>query len=505
MEYFDGSQTIVLGEYYYDGDGKRIKKVESSQTTIYIYPGWNIISEKESSTNIETKIRFKKVIKTREIIMEKRIYIILILGLVGNGMAIAQESEDWTTLGHDLCHTRFSESKLSENFKVIWEFPEYDDWDSSPIVIGKSLFFASTNKLYSINIENGKKNWEKNIPSWPMPMLAEGIGIEKSVAYINGKIFTESEGKEFAFNTGTGSILWQKDFGKPFNSSVTLTDDKGILAVRTYELSIFTTKPGRTRWDKIVSLDINTGEIIWEFSIEACKDNADKCIKYLPVINHKRIYFATNDGEIYCIDMNTGEEIWKVKVNAWEASAFSGQSSLTIYDNRLFFGIGAIILAYNLETGEEIWKYSTKYAIPSSLAAAYGRIYVPTSKEILALDAKTGEKIWNFKTEKDISSPAVADDKVVFGSSNKLYILDAYTGEKIWEYEFKSELFKGHDPIIFSPIIANQKIFVRTIERKMYAFGEDSYYGVGKFTEILGIMMAVMFIYLIYKRLNSKH
>jgi hypothetical protein len=50
VEYFDGTQTTVLGEYYYDGDGKRIKKVEASQTTIYIYLGWNIIYENESST-----------------------------------------------------------------------------------------------------------------------------------------------------------------------------------------------------------------------------------------------------------------------------------------------------------------------------------------------------------------------------------------------------------------------------------------------------------------------
>jgi len=55
VEYFDGSQTIILGQYYYDGDGKRIKKVEASQTTIYIYLGWNIIFEKESSTMTETK------------------------------------------------------------------------------------------------------------------------------------------------------------------------------------------------------------------------------------------------------------------------------------------------------------------------------------------------------------------------------------------------------------------------------------------------------------------
>ena len=52
VEYFDGTQTIVLGQFYFDGDGKRIKKVESSQTTIYIYLRWNIIFEKESSTMI---------------------------------------------------------------------------------------------------------------------------------------------------------------------------------------------------------------------------------------------------------------------------------------------------------------------------------------------------------------------------------------------------------------------------------------------------------------------
>ena len=43
VEYYDGTQTLTLGQYYYDGDGKRIKKVESSQTTIYIYLGWNIL------------------------------------------------------------------------------------------------------------------------------------------------------------------------------------------------------------------------------------------------------------------------------------------------------------------------------------------------------------------------------------------------------------------------------------------------------------------------------
>jgi hypothetical protein len=55
VEYFDGTQTLTLGQYYYDGDGKRIKKVEASQTTIYIYQGWNVIFEKESSTMTETK------------------------------------------------------------------------------------------------------------------------------------------------------------------------------------------------------------------------------------------------------------------------------------------------------------------------------------------------------------------------------------------------------------------------------------------------------------------
>lgn len=47
-EYFDGTQTTILGEYCYDSDGKRIKKQENGETTVYIYTRIQVIYEKNS-------------------------------------------------------------------------------------------------------------------------------------------------------------------------------------------------------------------------------------------------------------------------------------------------------------------------------------------------------------------------------------------------------------------------------------------------------------------------
>ncbi|MFQ5892130.1 MAG: hypothetical protein ACE5HW_04990, partial [Candidatus Methanofastidiosia archaeon] len=45
----------TIGRYWYDGDGKRIKKLEDSKTTIYIYSGIKVIYEKVIKMGVETK------------------------------------------------------------------------------------------------------------------------------------------------------------------------------------------------------------------------------------------------------------------------------------------------------------------------------------------------------------------------------------------------------------------------------------------------------------------
>ena len=39
------SQNSVIGEYFYDGEGKRVKKVTNLETTIFVYAAGKLIAE----------------------------------------------------------------------------------------------------------------------------------------------------------------------------------------------------------------------------------------------------------------------------------------------------------------------------------------------------------------------------------------------------------------------------------------------------------------------------
>ena len=63
---------------------------------------------------------------------------------------------------------------------------------------------------------------------------------------------------------------------------------------------------------------------------------------------------------------------------------------------------------------------------------------------LYCLDESTGRVIWKFYIGyyEGVYSPAIADDKVIFGASDKnLYVLDEDTGKLIWKYRIGGEGF----------------------------------------------------------------
>jgi parallel beta-helix repeat protein len=88
-----------------------------------------------------------------------------------------------------------------------------------------------------------------------------------------------------------------------------------------------------------------------------------------------------------------------------------------------------------------------------------------TTEEISLTDLS---RIWTFKTENVVkSSPAVANGKVFVGSlDHKIYAIDESNGEEIWSHLSK-------DKIISSPAVADGKVFVGSYTGHLYAFNEN--------------------------------
>ena len=224
----------------------------------------------------------------------------------------------------------------------------------------------------------------------------------------------------------------------------------------------------------------DTNNIVWTFI-------ADDGIQDSPAIVNNNIYFASSKGTIYCIDDSTGVQIWNYSgSNPW-------YSSPQIYNDMLFIG-GNQVYCINAEEGNLIWEYPVGLHVTSSPAVEDDRVYVGTwNQGLLCLDANPDDNgdgiinhyegfgaidtdegiddppialydlIWTFQTSNMvISSPAIYEDKVYFGTrENKMYCLYKSNGTQVWNFTINGWIDS-------SPTIYDGKIYFGSYDDKLY-------------------------------------
>jgi hypothetical protein len=183
------------------------------------------------------------------------------------------------------------------------------------------------------------------------------------------------------------------------------------------------------------------------------------------------------------LDAVTGAFVWSY-TTGWNV-----ESSPAVADGRVYIGSDEFqsygkVCCLNATTGAWIWEYVTGAHFDASPAVANGRVYIGSmDKKMYCLDAATGASIWNFTAGGRFwSSPAVAGGRVYVGSDNnkvmahglwdvpgdnKLYCLDAATGAHVWSYT-------TGDSVLSSPAVADGKVYVGSMDGKVYCFGWPS-------------------------------
>ena len=122
------------------------------------------------------------------------------------------------------------------------------------------------------------------------------------------------------------------------------------------------------------------------------------------------------------------------------------------------------------EKNDVLWSYKEASFWFSSPAVANDKVYFgSTDNKVYCLNADTGGKIWDYTTGDDVhSSPAVANGNVYIGSrDNKVYCLNADTGAKIWSYT------TGYC-VDSSPAVANGKVYIGSNDNKVYCLNADT-------------------------------
>lgn len=227
------------------------------------------------------------------------------------------------------------------------------------------------------------------------------------------------------------------------------------------------------------------GGVKWTFK-------AGGAIVTSPAVADGVVYIGALDGHLYAIDQQTGKEKWNFK------SSMPIASSPAVANGTLYFvSSRGALAALDLATGKPKWVFATEFerkfeaknlhgypsaaqTIPdawdifiSSPAVANGKVYFGSGDgNVYAVDAQAGVALWKFAT-KDVvhASPAVANGLVYIGSwDSYLYALDADTGLEKWSFK-SGEDNTIHNQVGFqsSPAVDGETVYVGCRDAHVYA------------------------------------
>ena len=211
-----------------------------------------------------------------------------------------------------------------------------------------------------------------------------------------------------------------------------------------------------------------------------------------PAVSEGVVYIGSADGAMYAVDQKTGQQKWRTVTEGAVAS------SPAVADGMVFFlSYDSGLYALDAKTGARKWRFGTSYekrfeaknlhgqspadqTIPdahdiflSSPAVFNDRVYFGSSDgNVYALDERTGVVQWKFETKGIVhASPAIWNNTLFIGSwDSYLYALDAATGAEKWRFK------TGEDPLIYnqvgfqsSPAVVNGVVYVGCRDAHVYA------------------------------------
>jgi len=176
--------------------------------------------------------------------------------------------------------------------KTLWKRPLPGRAESSPLVIGRTVYFGCENgELFALSTVNGNVRWSTQL----------GGAIKAAPAYRNGKLFVgDYGGKMNAVDAESGDLVWQSSgLGSGFGVSGAFYSTPAVAYGRVYSGN----NDGR-----IYSFDSGDGTLAWSYSTGgyAYSGPAVADTEHSP----PTVFIGSFDGNVYALDAKDGSERW---------------------------------------------------------------------------------------------------------------------------------------------------------------------------------------------------
>ena len=200
--------------------------------------------------------------------------------------------------------------------------------------------------------------------------------------------------------------------------------------------------------DVVLALDATTGEMLWRYSHDG---NAVTSHKFGIALHENKVLVPTSDLHMVALNARSGDVIWDHAIEIGNNTGYQLRSAPTVASGQVIQGMaasfvpgGGFIIAIDLETGRETWRFNT-LARPGEPGG--------NTWNNIPLEERQGGSVWNtgaYDPELDLVfygvSPTYNTGPLLYplgieGVSNDALYTNATlalrpdTGELIWYYQ----------------------------------------------------------------------
>ena len=316
---------------------------------------------------------------------------------------------------------------------------------------------------------------------------AEGA-ITSSPVVWDGRVYFGSDDKFlYCVDTATGEVLWKGETEDMIEASPLVVDGAVYIGSSDFYFYAFDAVTGERRWrtetddqilgsanylrteeglrilvgsydSRLYSFDATDGKVLWSYATE-------NYINGTPAVEAGRVVLGGCDAKLHVVSAREGVP---------EKSIFLGPEahiagSIALVGGRAYFGhYGNEFVCVDLETSEVVWSYGGRHQpFFSSPAVTEERVVFGGRDKLLhCVRRSDGTALWTFPTRRKVDgSPVVAGDKVIFGSGDgRLYLLDLESGRELWRFDVGQA-------IISSPAVVDGRVYVGANDGRLYVFG----------------------------------
>ena len=237
--------------------------------------------------------------------------------------------------------------------------------------------------------------------------------------------------------------------------------------------------------ERVLCLDQKTGKELWkhEYPVKytISYPAGPRCT---PTVQDGKVYTLGAEGNLICFETG-GKIVWEkdLKKEYKTKSALWGYAAHPLIDGKklitLVGGEGSHVVAFDKDTGKELWKAGTQseqgYSpVLITEAAGQRQMIVAAPKAVYALDPETGKELWTTPYGADngamIMTPIRSEEYLfVGGFQNKNLMLKLTSDKPGVEVVFKDKKNLGVSPVNVQPFLEKGVIYGHTDGGLMYA------------------------------------